>query len=283
MERKTILIIIISVILILFVAGLLYWRHMRIVSRKYVPAKKRVEVPVIKKKVVVLPSVVKKFERPRVAIVMDDFGYNMNNLDALFTIKRPITLSILPHLAYSAKIAEVARANGYEVILHLPLEPHRKDVRQEVDTINSKMGDEEVIRRLESEIESVPGIRGVSSHMGSKSTEDEALMAVIFGDLKKHKLYFLDSLTSNKSVCQKVAKELRLPYAKRDIFLDMGSTNDLEYIKKQILALRRIAFRRGRAIAVCHDRINTIKVLSEMMPALADDGIDFVYVSQLVK
>lgn len=282
MERKTILIIVISAALVLLVVGLLYWRHARITPRKYVPVKRRVEVPAVKKKAA-LPSIVKKFDHPKVAIVMDDFGYNMNNVNALFSIKKPVTLSILPRLPYSAKIAESARAKGYEVILHLPLEPHRKDVRQEVDTINSRMGDEEVIRRVETEIKNVPGIDGVSNHMGSKSTEEKALMSVILGDLKKHNLYFFDSLTSNKSVCQKVAKEFGVPYAKRDVFLDMGDANDIEYIKKQVLAVRKIAFRRGHAIAVCHDRINTVKVLSEMMPALSDDGIDFVYVSQLIK
>lgn len=224
---------------------------------------------------------VKKLYHPKVAVVMDDFGYNTNSLDGLFRIKRPITLSILPNLRYSREIAVSAKSKGYEVILHLPLEPHRKDVREEVDTINSRMDEKEVLARLESGIESVPGLKGVSNHMGSKSTEEKPLMTIIFSDLNKKKLYFLDSLTSKRSVCREVARKTGLRYAKRSIFLDNSNAED--YIRKQILEMRRLAFKNGRAIAICHDRINTVKVLGEMMPELASEGIDFVYLSELVK
>jgi len=71
----------------------------------------------------------------KVAVVMDDFGYNMNNTDALFAIGEPVTLSILPNLRRSRDIAESARKHGYEVILHLPLESHRNDVREEDGTL----------------------------------------------------------------------------------------------------------------------------------------------------
>ncbi len=278
-RRKTIWIII-SVVLILVIGLLISWRHARVRVRK-VPVKKYVVAAVAKKKRLALPAIAKRITTPKVAIVMDDFGYNKNNLDELFGINKPITLSILPHLVYSKEIANIAHSKGYEVILHLPLEPHRKDVKEEVDTINSKMSEKEVISRLESAIESVPGLKGVSSHMGSKSTEEVGLMAWIIGYLKKQNLYFLDSLTSERSVSGKVAKELGARYTRRDIFLDNDSNPD--YIKGQILSLRKLAFRKGRVVAICHDRKNTIKVLSEMMPQLEGEGIKFVYASEMAR
>ncbi len=51
-----------------------------------------------KKAVVSIPAPRKAATRAKVAIVMDDFGYNMNNFDALFSIGQPVTLSILPDL-----------------------------------------------------------------------------------------------------------------------------------------------------------------------------------------
>jgi len=47
----------------------------------------------------------------RVAFVIDDWGYSLNNIDALFQIQRPITLSILPHLRYSKEISEKGAHN----------------------------------------------------------------------------------------------------------------------------------------------------------------------------
>ena len=72
-----------------------------------------------------------------------------------------------------------------------------------------------------------------------------------------------------------------MPYAKREVFLD--NTNSKDYIEKQVLSLRKLAFRKGSAIAICHDRKNTIAVLNRMIPLLAADGIKFVRLSDMVK
>lgn len=234
-----------------------------------------------KRKKAALPAITKKFKNPKVAIVMDDFGYNKNDLDTFFNIKRPVTLSILPGLKYSRQIANLATSRGYETILHLPLESYRKDVKEEVDTIKSGMPEKELLSRLSKDIASVPGLKGVSNHMGSKSTEDKQLVAAIFKYLKKNNLYFFDSLTARKSVCREVAASTGLRYARRDIFLDIP--NNTRYIEKQLLELRRLAFKRGKVIAVCHDRKNTIETLAKAMPEMADEGIAFVYLSEMVK
>ena len=134
---------------------------------------------------------------------------------------------------------------------------------------------------LEKDIKSVPGLKGVSNHQGSKATQDKHAMAVILADLKKRGLYFFDSLVTDKSICRQAAAEAQVLYAKRDIFLD--NENSPEYIEKQMLSLRRAAFKYGSVIAVCHDRKNTITVLNKMMTPLAEEGIQFVYLSEMVK
>lgn len=260
----------VSILVIILIAGLFFW-HSREARRQFKTAKKRAA-----KITAPAPKVVK---RAKVAIVMDDFGYNMNDFDTLFSIKEPITLSILPSLKYSSRVAEYARGRGREVILHLPLEPHRKDVREEIDTIRSGMTESEIASRLAKEIETVPGLTGVSNHMGSKATEDKVLMAAIFKFLKKRHLYFFDSLTSERSVCREAAEAAGLKYARRDIFLD--NTDKEEYIEKQLALLEKMAFKRGRAIAVCHDRKNTIAALAKMMPRMAKDGVEFVTLSDM--
>jgi len=270
--RPRIAITAVSILAIILIAGLFFWRGREVGRPPKIAKKKTIKVTA---------PVPKAVKHAKVAIVMDDFGYNMNDFDALFSINEPITLSVLPGLRYSSRVAEYARGRGYEVILHLPLESHRKDVKEEADTIRSGMAETEIASRLAKEVESVPGLSGVSNHMGSKSTEDKELMASIFRYLKKRRLYFFDSLTSEKSVCREAAQSAGLRYARRDIFLD--NTDKCEYVEKQLAALERMAFKRGRAIAVCHDRRNTIAALAKMVPKMAKDGIEFVTLSDMVR
>lgn len=228
-----------------------------------------------------LPRITKKFKNPRVAIVIDDFGYNTNNLERFLDIGEPITLSILPNQRYSIKVAEIAHSRGYETMLHLPLEAKDRSAGEEPGTIRSSMSDAQIVSRLKEELASVPYVEGVSNHMGSKGTEEVHLMSVIFGELKNRKLFFFDSLTSSNSVCGNVARSSGLRYARRDVFLDIpGGQDDIE---KRLLETRRLAFKKGCAIAVGHDRRNTVTVLERLMPEMADEGVEFVYISDLAK
>ena len=217
----------------------------------------------------------------KIALVLDDFGYNMNSLDLLFGIDVPLTASVLPNLPYSAKIAEELGRRNFEVILHLPLEPHGKAVSLEEGTIMVDMPREEVNALLVKAIKSVPGSKGISNHMGSKATEDRAFMESLFEELKKRDLYFLDNLVTDKSVCKEVAKDVGLNTAERSVFLDNES--NVSYIEKQLLRTAEEAASTGWAVGVGHDRPNTIKVLRKVLPRLKKSGFRFVYVSELVK
>jgi len=217
----------------------------------------------------------------KIAIVLDDFGYNMNNIEPLFEVNSPLTISILPRLPYSEIITEQAFKNGFEVILHLPLEPHSKESKLEEGTIMVDMSGQKVNELLTKAIESVPKLKGVSNHMGSKALEDSNFMQGLFMELKKRDLYFLDNLVTDKSVCREVAKSVGLRTAARSVFLDNESNEG--YIEKQIFRTANLAAKTGWAIGVGHDRANTIKVLAKVIPQLKKAGFEFVYVSELVK
>lgn len=242
----------------------------KVIARQKKPAQVKVEKP----------------EKPRtyqgkIAIVLDDWGYNLNNAEWLKEIKEPLTLAILPRRSYSGAISQLALEFKKEAILHLPLEPRRQpQYRLEPDTIVSSMPRKEIAKILEADIKSVPGIKGVSNHMGSLATENEKLMTAIFTELKKRGLYFLDSFTG-KTVCKKLSASMGIPYARRHVFLD--NKLDREYIIGQVETLAKIAAQEGAAIGIGHDRARTLEALAECMPNLRKRGFKFVYVSDLVK
>ncbi|MEE8359316.1 MAG: divergent polysaccharide deacetylase family protein [Candidatus Omnitrophota bacterium] len=219
-------------------------------------------------------------EGAKIAIVLDDWGYNLRNLNTLLEIEAPITLSVLPNLPYSRVVARNAYVDGKEIILHLPLEP-REPMSLEKDTITTEMTDKEALENLERAILSIPHLKGVSNHMGSKATEDKRLMRTLFKKIKNDGFYFLDSRVTTRSVCFEMADDVGVKFAARSVFLD----NELntEYIKGQIRETARQALLTGWAIGIGHDRAVTVAALAEMIPQLKEMGIEIVPVSEIAR
>src|SRR6202044_1601454 len=61
-------------------------------------------------------------ENARLAIIIDDLGYDRAAADALLALGFPLTVSVLPHLPLSAEVAEEAYLRGDQVMLHLPMQ-----------------------------------------------------------------------------------------------------------------------------------------------------------------
>jgi hypothetical protein len=223
----------------------------------------------------------------RIAIVIDDWGYSLNNAHYLQDIKAPITVAVLPGLPYSRAISKIARKNNKQVILHLPLES-KANKNPEKNTIYCSMGKNEIISNLNQALQSVPGILGVNNHQGSKATENTRVMGIILPELKQKNLFFLDSRTIDKSVCAAIAKKSGVRYAKRDIFLDLPSPvlKDEKlriYIKRQLDKLCKIALQNGYAVGIGHDRKDTLMVLNDNLPLLEKNGIKVISASEVVR
>ena len=221
-----------------------------------------------------------KHIKGKIAIVLDDWGYSKKALDPVIALNTPITYAILPNLAYSKKIAQALNKNGDELILHLPLEPHNADRHPlEKNTILTTMNKQEITNITIADIKSLPNLKGVNNHMGSKATEDKKVMGIIFDIIKENNLYFLDSYTSRQSALSDIASQKNITFFKRDIFID--DANEKEKIKQQMLKAKDIAKQTGTAIAIGHAKTLTIETLGEIIPLIENQGFQFVYLSEL--
>ncbi|MDD5005914.1 MAG: divergent polysaccharide deacetylase family protein [Candidatus Omnitrophica bacterium] len=217
----------------------------------------------------------------KIAIVIDDWGYNADDLEMLKEIKLPLTLAILPFRYYSHRIAEFAHAHNYEVIIHMPMEPDDKEkVGLEPKTLMISMNPEKIKTILNEALNDIPYAEGVNNHMGSLATTNKAFIRTVFKELKQHNLYFLDSFVAPDSVCRDVAKELGIKFSRRSIFLD--NKPDPEYIRGQLMELVKEVDEKGEAIGIGHDKDNTLLILKETMPQLDEAGYEFVFVSELI-
>jgi len=188
---------------------------------------------------------------------------------------------VMPNQRDSGATSSLASSKGLDVILHMPMEPRELSYHNPGgDALLVAMSSQEIKARFEEGLKSVPGAIGVNNHMGSRFTEDEARMREILKIIKKKELIFVDSRTTSKSVAGKVARELGVPSADRNVFLD--NTRNVEYIKGQLREAAMVAQKNGKAIAIGHPYPETIKALKEAVPALASEGIEMVGVSDLV-
>lgn len=214
-----------------------------------------------------LPQAQQKEKHPKIAIIIDDVGYDRNMANRFMSLQIPVTLSILPASPHAKAIADKATKHHTEVMLHLPMEPEEyPKIDPGPDALLLRMAPDELLRTLEINLAAVPHVRGVNNHMGSRLTAAEPQMNQVFTILKKRDLFFIDSRTSSKSRCRSAARLLKVPFAERDVFLDHVQSRS--QVRKQVERLFRIADRHGAAIGIGHPHKVTIEVLEEVIPAV---------------
>jgi polysaccharide deacetylase 2 family uncharacterized protein YibQ len=218
---------------------------------------------------------------PKVAIIIDDIGYDKYIVKKFIDLDAPLTFSMLPFSPFEKEISRAARQKGIEIMLHLPMEPMEYPiVNPGPGALLSSMSADELIAQLKKNLQSVSNIKGVNNHMGSKMTQHSAQMHQIFSILKKEDLYFIDSRTTSKTLCKPSAMLLKVPFAERDVFLDHIPESD--FIEKQLKRLIQTARKQGYAIGIGHPHSETHRVLKKMLPKLKKK-VRLVPASQIVR
>ena len=214
----------------------------------------------------------------RCAIIVDDMGLNLKWAKDFCEIDADLTFAVLPDRPYSEKAARYLHERGKEVLLHLPMEGNGMDPGK--GAIYHDMSRSEIRAIVRHNLKSVPHVKGVNNHMGSRITPDEDIMRIVLQDIKDRGLFFVDSLTTSKSVCRALAPEIGIPVIARDVFLDNEHTDS--YIVSQIDKLVKISQYYSDDVAICHPYPETLKVLAREIPRIRDQGVEIVRVSKLV-
>lgn len=111
------------------------------------------------------------------AIVIDDLAGGKQGTEAMLQIDRPLTMAIFPFEEQSEALAARALASGFELIIHLPMEAHRaKPHWYPKGTIRTGQSPAEIQAIVAEAFMRVPAAKGLNNHMGSKATEDQAVV-----------------------------------------------------------------------------------------------------------
>jgi hypothetical protein len=222
--------------------------------------------------------------RKRVAILIDDIGYDLSLLNELLKIDASLTFAILPHYAHSIDAANILHRAKKEILLHLPMEPHTfPDENPGLGALLMSMSDGQIMDAVDKDLDAIPHLSGVNNHMGSKFMEDEAKLNIVFRELKKRNLFFVDSRTTPLSKGPEIARKLGLRFVSRKIFID----NDHDYMtifRNLTTRIDREFDHKSEAVVMIgHPHMNTIRALKEAIPVLKARGIDIVPVSAVVQ
>jgi len=218
---------------------------------------------------------------PRLAIVVDGLGYDPVRDAEWLDFPERITGSVLPYGPSSKSFAASARARGFGVILHVPMESESGVAdRTEPFLLRRGMSPEEIADRFARMAADVPQANGASNHMGSAFTSDPGAMASFAQTLRGKGFFFVDSVTSAGTVASMAMEEAGVPAARRDVFLDDDGRP--EEMRRQWSTVIALAKERGEAVVLCHARRETRKALLELLPLLRKEGIRPVTVEELL-
>lgn len=217
--------------------------------------------------------------KPKIAIIIDDLGYNLKLGHRAVALDGEVTLAILPHTPHSVTLAKLGSHQNKEIMLHAPMSSIL-DKPLDPGGLTPDMEQAQLVSTLRRNLAALPNVVGINNHMGSQLTQIQQPMSWIMQELQNHDLYFVDSRTIASSVAWETALAYQVPTTRRDIFLDHDK--DPKAIAEQYNKLLTIAHRHGQAIAIAHPYPETIAFLEAALPLLANAGVELVPVSALV-
>ena len=221
------------------------------------------------------------WELPKVGIIIDDLGYDYDMALRLMELDLPLSMAVLPIAPHTKEIVSEVKKRALELMLHLPMEPKNYPaVNPGPGALLASMDDDQIRYLVDDHLKRISGVRGVNNHMGSLFTERRDKMGVVFDELRKRHLFFIDSKTTNHSLAFSLAKDMGIPVAGRSVFLDNDSSP--KALKFQMERLLGFATHSGSAIGIGHPNRETLRILKHYLPKLNNE-FEMVPVSELVE
>ncbi len=219
--------------------------------------------------------------KPMIAVVIDDVGLDQPRSRRAIDLEGPLTVALLPYGYHLQELADKARRNGHELLVHMPMEPLDPEANPGPKALLTRLSEDELRRRIIWDLEQFKGYVGLNNHMGSRFTAYEDGMRVVIEEAQARGLLFLDSVTSRSTKGFRLAAQAGMPYAVRDVFLDHDI--DAAAIAKQLVEVEKTALRHGHAIAIGHPHDETVNALRTWLPQIQAKGFQIVPITAIIR
>lgn len=221
--------------------------------------------------------------KPKIAILVGDLGLSVPASNAAIDRLPPeVTLAFAPYAEDLQSWIAKARTIGHEVILQVPMEPIDYPVNNPgPHALMLSAGIKENLNRLEWMLSRVQGYVGVTNYMGSKFTTSASDMRPILQQIRDRGLLFVDSKSSPQSLGPQIARELRIPRATNNRFIDNEASRTA--IDARLEELERVAREAGIAVGIGYPYPVTIERIAAWAAGLKAKGLVLAPVSAIVE
>jgi polysaccharide deacetylase 2 family uncharacterized protein YibQ len=228
-----------------------------------------------------------EYEPARLLLVIDAFGPAENDSLSREFMKLgvPFTAAVLPRTKGTREWSDRLAGAGHELIVQLPMEPMNYPQRDPgPGAILVDMPAGQIQREVKKNLSDVPHAVGATSYMGQMTLGDETAMGAVMQELKRAKIFYLDSRTIPTSVAADRASREGVLCFRIDTMLEAPGRYDA-----QVKTMNRLlddaidlARRRGYAIVLAHPDRAAVDVLKRAVPKLKRSGVRFLPVSTLL-
>jgi polysaccharide deacetylase 2 family uncharacterized protein YibQ len=220
--------------------------------------------------------------RPRIAVVLTGLGLASKVTEAAIKeLPGGITLSFTPYSRKLNQWVALARANGHEVMLDLPMEPTSyPDDDPGPQALLTALSARQNLDRLRWTLDRVTGYVGLAGVMGSRFAASKEHMEPVLEELKGRGLLFLDNRASDRSLAAALAGEIGVPSAVNDRSLDRVQASRVA-IDARLVQVENVARSEGFAVAMGRPYPVTIERLREWAKGLEARGFALAPISAL--
>lgn len=220
--------------------------------------------------------------RPRIAVVLTGLGLASKVTEAAIKeLPGGITLSFTPYSRKLNQWVALARVNGHEVMLDLPMEPTSyPDDDPGPQALLTALSSRQNLDRLRWTIGRATGYVGLAGVMGSRFAASKEHMEPVLEELREQGLLFLDNRASDRSLAAALAGEIGVPSAVSDRSLDRVQASRVA-IDARLIQIENVARSEGFAVAMGRPYPVTIERLREWAKGLEARGFALAPISAL--
>ena len=165
-------------------------------------------------------------------------------------------------------------------MLHQPMEPLDPTIDPGPGALYVKDPPDKISDIIKANISETPFVTGINNHMGSRFTACGKEMKEALTVVKDEGLFFVDSLTTNRSKGYNTAKTMNISAVRRNVFIDY--VQDETIIQLQLERLKCFSLKHGVAIGIGHPFPETVKAVDLFCKKIKESEISMVPISHIL-